>query len=162
MLKPNSKDHIMAKSKSQKGSMLTTKLAGMSRRSLLVVGAFVLVFAGFGTWYVQRSLASGTPCVAYHLYRGSNLTWCVKPLQYVLQHHGYGTCPSGYCDGIDGPVTQSAIIRFGDIYQLNNNGEVGKWTWQYLCRYARAATPTAANELGCNSTLSPSNYGYIY
>jgi hypothetical protein len=155
----------MPKSKAKRGSMLTSKIAGMSRRSMLIVGAFVLVFAGFGSWYVQRSLAYGVygqPCVAFHLYKWSNLTSCVKPLQYVLQQRHYGTCPTGYCDGVYGPITASAVSRFGSIYGISNNGEVGKWTWIRLCDYARGATPNAANELGCNSSLSLSNYGYIY
>lgn len=157
-----SKSKNMPTAKKSKYSNLANRVSRMNRRSLLIVAAFVLVFVSFGTWYVQRSLAYGYygyPCASFKIYHYSNLTSCVKPIQFVLQRAGAGsTCPSGYCDGVDGPVTQAAIVRFGNWHGIQNNGEVGSRTWYWLCAYARYQTPTASSEMGCDQT---SSYGWI-
>jgi Putative peptidoglycan binding domain len=116
----------------------------LGRRNLAIVVAFVLVFAGVGAFYVQRSEAAGS-CVWYTFRQGSS-GQCVKDVQYELVHLGYGNMP---IDGIYGPLTASEVSHFGFSYAgINNSGQVGSRTWSALCRYKYAFPWIASNE-GC-------------
>lgn len=130
------------------------------RHRKAVIGAvFVLAFGGLGSWYIALShAATPTPCVEYKLYEGSPLKTCVKNLQYILQKTNSGsTCPTGYCDGIFGPVTRSAVVRYGYYRNISNNGQVGYWTWRSICA-SSIAYPAAARAEGCG-TVPISDYG---
>jgi len=140
-----------------------TKFSGLvrrlGRRNLAVVVAFVLVFAGAGTLYVQRSLADASAgyCVYYKLYEyrpGFYGSQCVKDVEFALTRLGngpYNLCTSNYCDGIFGPETYADVLHFGYVAGIpgGNGGQVGTRTWQALC-VRSYEYPSVAINMGCN------------
>src|SRR6266704_3317576 len=95
--------------KSTKKPSFTTKIRSLGRANMAIVMAFVLTFAGFGTWFVYRSEASTWYCAQHIYYQYEPGTYggqCVKNIQYELNvAEGAGL----RVDGIFGPATSTAV-----------------------------------------------------
>jgi hypothetical protein len=135
----------------------------LGRGKLAVVFAFMLLFAGVGTYYITNAHAAtvnGSPCVYWKFteYRFSGQ--CVKDIQFGLNRAGIY---AGNIDGIFGPQTRAAVLSFGYEYGYNNNGEVGVRTWNSLCRLGMAPPkgsnrfPSVASDMGCYAGGGPYN-----
>ena len=126
----------------RKNQRPSSRLLRMGRGNLAVVAAFILVFAGFGAWFVYRSEAAS--CINLTLQRGSS-GWCVSVLQdsmQVLSHHYGGEVVAwpGTVDGIYGYNTYQSVRTFQSaiIGQTNPSGAIiaiqsGGKTWPEVC-----------------------------
>ena len=136
----------------------------LGRRNLAVVAAFVLVFAGVGAFYVQRSQADTGAgyCVFYKLYEyrsGFYGSHCVKDVQFALNRLSIN---SGYPDGIFGPQTRAAVLQFGNLAGIpgGNSGQVGVRTWKAFC--VRSYNyPSVARDMGCDKQNAVQYWGSL-
>ncbi len=137
-------------------------------RNLLIVTAFVVVFATAGTIYLNKTKAdtyAGHPCVQFTF--SINKAWgsqCVKDIQFGLQREGYYY---GTVDGKFGPITQGAVVNFGRTWGYNNSGQVGARTWNSLCKLGLAKSnggfghyPSVAVAMGCMNGVWNGAYTY--
>jgi|ERR1700683_814260 len=146
---------------------LKSKLRAIGRFNLSIVAAFVLAFVGFGTWYVSRSEAAGTPCVELsYSYSPGTYKVCVVWLQRALQQENYylgSSVPSpGAADGYFGTATRNSVWW----YQYNQMGHqyasgvvtAKGSTWIDLCsdlyhyqhNYGSSTSGTIYNTIGCS------------
>ena len=122
-------------------------MVSLGRANLSVALAFVLVFAGVGTWYVARSEAAGYGCAgnSYSEWQAWGSS-CVKHIQRMLDVIGGGPYkPLCYvnasnilnrCDGDFGPQTKADVVLFQNDTGIRNppgGGVVGSRTWRNLC-----------------------------
>jgi hypothetical protein len=109
----------------------------MSRRSLFIVSAFVLVFVSLGSLYISNSEASGHDCVTRtYRYAPNNYYWCVWALQGSLQminHFEPQIAYVGNADGYYGWNTYNAVRSFQAHAPLTVDGVAGPKTWQQIC-----------------------------
>ena len=167
--------------------VLSSRPLRLSRAHLNVLAAFVLVFVGFGSWFVYHSEASAWYCAQHIYYQnepGTYHGYCVYQLQTFLNafHSSYlggvsGVPSLGRPDGIYGPKTAAAVAKFQGfvgskafIYgQLKSqgalpvlpDGTVGRHTWFAICdTMVNGAVNGYWSSLGCgiNSRL----YGTAY
>ena len=127
----------MRKAKTKSSAAL---LRHVRRKHLLIIGAFVLVFVGFGSTFVYRSEAAS--CIAVTLRQGSS-GWCVSVLQDSLQmmsnhYGGENVAWPGRADGLFGYNTYQSVRTFQSTTRIPVTGIVyayqgGGTTWPELC-----------------------------
>lgn len=124
-----------------KHQKLLSRVTGIGRRNLAILGVFVFAFVAAGAFLIYRSEAAG--CIGTTLRIGS-YGYCVSKLQDTLgimknMHGGSLIAPS--IDGSYGNQTYSAVWDYQRyvLGQANPGGIVisiysGGQTWSPLCR----------------------------
>jgi hypothetical protein len=153
------------KSKNPKSKpSLLQKVSSMSRRNLMVLGAFILLFVGTGTFFVTRTEAYaivGHDCVfRTYSYNPYQYKWCVAQLQSALtnEHNRKPSLvrsPNG-TDGYFGVNTRNSVEDFQrNIVHETPDGVVsGQFytagaTWQKLC--SELYGYYVWSQMGCNN-----------
>ena len=138
----------MSKTKKPRYASLANRVSRMSRRSLLIVAAFVLVFVGLGSLYISNSEAAGHDCVQRtYRYAPRNYYWCVWALQGSLQainHYNSGIAYVGSADGYYGSNTYNAVKSFQNHASLYPDGVTGPQTWRWVCVWLQSDETKAA------------------
>lgn len=172
------KSSVAAKSSSKtrnskaKSGSFSGRLPFLHASNIIVAAFFVLGFAGYGTWYVNSSHAA-TPsyCVQHIYYEYETSGQCVKNIQTELDGEAWmwNGGKSLNVDGIFGPTTKTAVIKYGNnMLHYNNNGVIGRNMWISLCSEGNRSSgemydvtyggPTSD---GCGK-VPPSTYGNYY
>lgn len=125
---------------------------------MLIVGAFILVFVGLGTFYIGKSEALiGHDCMARtYSYAPYNYYWCVAQLQTALQiehsHHGSAVPSPGTADGRFGGNTLTSLKYFeSNVVHEYPDGTVTAWgaVWRRLCSDTNAWNSDVWYSIGC-------------
>jgi hypothetical protein len=116
-------------------------LARFGARNLMIVSIFILLFAGFGSWYAMRSSAYTLQCVNLTYGVGSG-GWCVQVIQSMLDHDRANRdihIPYYLAhDGSYGSLTRTDVVAFQRWDGLVSvDGVVGSRTWRELCYEAK-------------------------
>jgi hypothetical protein len=156
-------------SQAKRSSGLSAWFGRVGRRNALITIVFVLVFAGAGGWYVAESHASPWYCAQHIYYEGETSGYCVKNIQIQLADNLWMNDQNLATDGIFGPATKAAVIKYGyNMLKYNNNGVVGNGMWRSLCNqgyYSEGElyyiTYGGPSNDGCGS-VKPINYGSSY
>lgn len=136
-------------SKAQRRTGISGWVSRIGRTKAIIIAVFILIFAGGGTLTLNGAHAA-IICVNYTFYEGVNSSQCVKDIQFGLQRLGYY---QGNIDGIYGPQTYAAVLKFGYANGYNNNGKVGIRTWGSLCSEGWDY-PSVSRNMGCGIGVS--------
>jgi len=137
----------MPKKSPKAKSKTFSRLMRIGHTNLAILAAFMLVFVGLGAWFVNHSEAAGPPCVSrvfYYYEPGTIGSQCVKDLQQMLHNIGdYYYTYNGFSnsgiyppDGVYGSATRTQVVdfqKFSKFPKSGQDGEVGPYTWSYLC-----------------------------
>lgn len=165
---------------------LPSRLQRLSRSNMAVLIAFVLTFAGFGSWFVYHSEASTWYC-AQHIYYpyepGTYHGYCVYQIQNFIDafHGSYLGSVSGVPyirpDGVYGSGTANAVAKFQSFVNnhafiygtlksqgalpVTSDGTVGRHTWFAICdTLSNGAVNGYWGPLGCG--INTRLYGTAY
>lgn len=144
-------------SKTQRQSTLL-RMSRMSRRSMLIVAAFALVFVGLGSLYVGKSLAytdHNCPDFSYSTANAGTYKYCVFYIQQALTNIHYSH-PNSVADplGTDGRYGSNtansvrSLERYTHIYPdgVVTSVYYGGQVWGKLC----TMSPNLWWQIGCN------------
>jgi|GEM_PF-2254961 len=130
---------------------LSDRLFKIGHGNLALVAAFIVIFVGFGSFFVYRSEAAGTACAWTTLSIGMS-GQCVADAEQMLHNIGinpgmtylhfsdvpqlgYDTSAGWHADGIFGSGMQQQV-KYYQTYEFGSRSATGKvtpQTWASMC-----------------------------
>ena len=139
--------------------IMWVKIGGKVQRAT-VLGAFLLLFIGVGTYAVTHSLAATDSCTNYTFdqsMKGEYVS-CVQSMQYALDQWSYATSAGYYVtqNGYFNDVTATDVLAFqrwaaAQGYVVTPNGEMDPGSWSALCQ-ASTKYNYKTGPIGCPSS----------